>query len=266
MLCFSRESNVRPAWVLKHMYDSIAGIKTLRVKISALERVENKFVSASSEIKLQVSPRKLYYRNLQKNIEVLYDSEISTRKALVQPRSFPYVSLWLDPSGNIMRRNQHYTLHELGFDYIGKSVALTLNKDRDGLNHFSLPGKVIKNGRSCYLLEYENNAYGYVNYFVGEKETASSIAYRLCVNDYLLRNANGLLNDFGYLKKGSILRVPNLYCRKAILYIDDRMFLPVSLSIYDEKGLFESYDYFSIELNKPFHASEFTRDHPDYSF
>jgi hypothetical protein len=266
MLCFTGERNTKPLTILRQMYDSIAAVKTLRLKISALERVDRKFISASSEVKLQVKPRKLYYRNTESNVEVLYDSEISPRKALVQPNTFPYISLWLDPAGNIMRRNQHYTLHELGFEFIGKSVALTINKDKEGLDNFIYHGKYPKNGRNCYLIEYENNSYGYVSYVVGDKETASSIAYRLCVNDHLLRNANALLNDFGYLRKGRVLKVPNLYCKKAIIYIDDRLLLPVSISIYDEAGLFESYDYLSIETNISFQANEFSRNFRGYSF
>jgi hypothetical protein len=263
---FRNNNEIKPVQILHQMFDSIKNIKTIRLKVTALERVDKKFLSASSFIKLQVNPRKLYYRNIQKKVQVLYNSEVSPYKALVRPNTFPYMSIWLDPTGNIMRKNQHYTIHELGFEFIGTSIALTINKDREGLNNFSYLGKVHRNGYNCYYLQYENKSYGYTTYTVREKETASSIATRLCVNDYLLRNANDLLNDFGYLRKGRVLKVPNLYCKKAILYIDDRYLIPVSLSIYDDAGLFESYDYFSLEINKPFLQDEFNRDYKEYSF
>jgi hypothetical protein len=86
------------------------------------------------------------------------------------------------------------------------------------------------------------------------------------VNDYLLRNANDLLNDFGYLHKGRVLKVPNLYCRKAVLYIDDQLLIPVSLSIYDDVGLYESYEYSDIKINIPFKPGEFTKDFSGYGF
>jgi hypothetical protein len=248
------------------MFDSIKNIKSLSLVVNSLERIEKKFVSASSKIKLQANPRKVYYYNIQKKIEVLYDAEKAPHKALVKPNIFPYMSIWLDPRGNIMRRNQHYTIHELGFDFIGKSIALTISKDPDGMNNFTYHGKYVKNGYNCYLLEYENKSYAYINYTVGEKETASSVAYKLCVNDYLLRNANDLLNDFGYLHKGRVLKVPNLYCRKAVLYIDDQLLIPVSLSIYDDVGLYESYEYSDIKINIPFKPGEFTKDFSGYGF
>jgi hypothetical protein len=165
-----------------------------------------------------------------------------------------------------MRRNQHYTIHELGFEFIGKSIALTISKDRNGLSNFRYVGKTKRNGYQCYMLEYENQAYHFTNYLVKEKETASVIAYKLCVNDYLLRYKNDLLNDFGYLKRGSVLQVPTLYCKKAVLYIDDNLFLPVSISLYDDIGLFESYDFTRIRKNVLFRRDEFTREFKEYGF
>jgi hypothetical protein len=256
----------KPAKILSQMYDSIKNIRTLRQTVHAIERVDKKFTSASTELKIQTQPRKVYFHNRLRKLEILYDAEVSTHKALVKPNVFPYMTLNLDPVGNLMRKNQHYTIHELGYEFIGKSVALTLKKDKDGLNNFVYHGKVMKNGYNCYLLEYENKAYGYTAYTVGEKETASIISYKLCVNDYLLRNHNDLLNDFGFLRKGRVLQVPTLYCKKAILFIDDQMMLPVSISIYDDAGLFESYEYTHVEINKPFKPDEFDRNNREYGF
>lgn len=263
---FNKKNEIKPAYIIHQMFDSIKNIRTLRVKISALERVDKKFVTSAAELKLQVKPRKLYYHNSHKNVKVLYNSEFSVQKALVKPNSFPYMAVWLDLSNSLMRRNQHYSISELGYDFIGKSIALTIKKDPLGVNNFVYHGRVLKNGYMCYLLQYENKSYSYTSYTVGEKETTHSLAYKLCVNEYLLRNVNDLMNDFGYIKKGTVLKVPSLYCKKAVLYIDEKLMLPVSVSIFDDAGLFESYEYRSIEINKPFLANEFNRDFQDYDF
>jgi hypothetical protein len=42
--------------------------------------------------------------------------------------------------------------------------------------------------------------------------------------------------------------------------------LPISTSIFDEAGLFESYDYYDLELNKPIPVNEFKRDFKGYGF
>jgi hypothetical protein len=269
LICFSFsgiEQQLTPAKLLGHMYDSIRSIKTLRTKIYALERIENKFLTANSEIKLQVAPRRLYFINPKKKLEILYNHGQLNNKALVKPHVFPYLTLTLDPTGNIMRKNQHYTINELGFEFIGKSVALTLAKDKEGIKNMVYHGKASINSFRCHFIEYENKNFGYVDYVVGEKETASSIAYKLCVNDYLLRYKNDLLNDFGYLKKGRVLKVTNLYCKKAMLYLDERTFMPVAISLYDDTGLFERYEFTEIQINKPIKEEEFTRDYRDYHF
>jgi hypothetical protein len=259
-------NELKPVWILSHMYDSIKTIRTLQMRTYALERVERRFLTANSEIKVNSHPRKVYYNNPSKKLEILYNGALQHHRALVKPNVFPYIPMYLDPNGSIMRRNQHYTIHELGFEFIGKSIALTISKDKDGLNNFKYLGKYQRNGYNCHMMEYENNSYGYTEYLVRDKETASLIAYRLCVNDYLLRYKNDLLNDFGYLKKGRILKVPTLYCKKALLFIDDHMFLPVSISLYDDTGIFESYDFTEVRKNLTFRPNEFEKDFPGYGF
>lgn len=264
---FRNNSNeVRPAKLLAQMYDTIRNIRTTQLNVTSIERIENKYSKAVADIKVLTSPRKVYFNNREKKVEILYDSELSKNKALVKVHTFPYMTLNLDPSGNMMRKNQHYTLHELGFAFIGKSIALTLSKDKDGLNNFTYHGKHMKNGYNCHLLEYENKAYNYISYTILEKETASSLASKLCVNDYLLRYRNDLLNDFGYLKKGRVLSVPTLYCKRAVLYIDEKLMLPVSINLYDDVGLFECYEYTGVQINKGFKPNEFSRDFKEYRF
>lgn len=263
---FTNPVEIKPARILHQMYDSIKNIRTMRAKVSSLERIEKNYSASSSEYKLQTTPRKLYFHNKDKKIEILFNPELYGHKALVKPHVFPYITVSLDPTGNIMRKNQHYSINELGFGFIGNSIALTISKDKDGINNFVYHGKATKNGYTCYLLQYENKNYAYTDYKVGEKETATGIASKLSVNDYLLRAKNDLLNDFGYLKKGKILKVPTLYCKKANLFIDENLFLPISLSIYDDSGLFECYDYFNVEINKPFKDDDFKRDNKNYGF
>lgn len=130
---FRTEPELSAARILSQMYDSIKNIKTLRQKVIAIERLEDTFNTSRSEIKILNQPKKIYFINRFKKLEVLYNSEISSQKALVKPHIFPYLTLNLDPRGNLMRKNQHYTIHELGYDFIGKSIALTLNKDKNGM-------------------------------------------------------------------------------------------------------------------------------------
>lgn len=253
--------------ILTEMLDSIRHLNTVRFKVKALERVENGYSSAVSESKIQIKPRQLYFVNKEKKLEILYVSGKYENKAVVKPHVFPYVTMQLNPSGNIMRKNQHYTIHELGFDFIGRTIALALSKEKENmLKCLSYLGKHEKNGYNCHMVVYESSAFSFFTYTVGHKETVTTIAAKFNVNDYLLRVKNDLFNDFGFIKEGTKLQIPNYYCKRAILYIDEKTMLPMSVSIYDDMGLFECYDFYNVISNKPIDPSEFTKEFKDYHF
>ncbi len=251
--------------LLSQMNDSIKKINTLKMHIYAIERIEKSYFSANSQIKVNNHPRKLYFINPQKKLEILHVPSIDD-KAIVKPHVFPYVTMQLNPHGNLMRKNQHYTINELGFEFISKSIALTINKDKEGSKHFKYHGKIKKNGVSCYFIEYENPHFTYINYTIGKKETVTSLSYKLCVNDYLVRYKNDLINDFGFLKEGKVIQVPTLYCKKAVVYLAENTLLPISLSLYDDVGLFESYEFTNIEINPHINDEEFTVKYKAYKF
>lgn len=248
------------------MLDSSKQVKYLRYELRSIERIETGYSTSMSKVKLQVQPRKSYLKNVGNNLEVLYNAEEST-KATVKPHVFPYVTVTLEPRGNIMRKNQHFTIMDLGFDFTAKTIAIALSKEKEQiLNHLTYLGKHEKNKMNCHLFVYENTDFNYYDYTVQAKETVSSISAKLTVNDYMLRTKNKLYDNYNYLKEGSLIKVPSFYCKKAIFYIDEKTMLPISVSIYDEVGLFESYDYFNLEVNKPIDDAEFHKNYKDYKF
>lgn len=253
--------------LISAMLDSIKNIQTVRFKVLAIERTNGNYVKAISENKINIKPRKLYLVNKEKKLEILFVSGEHSNKALVKPHVFPYFTLQLNPTGSLMRKNQHYSINELGFDFIGKSITLALSKEKtDFAKSLAYLGKVTKNGYSCHMFIYETKSFPYSEYTVKENETVTSIAGRLNANDYMLRVKNNLCNEFDYLKPGTKLQVPVYYCRKAVFYLDEKTLLPVSVSIFDDVGLLENYDFTNIILNKPFEADEFTKNYKDYHF
>ncbi|MES2131260.1 MAG: DUF1571 domain-containing protein [Bacteroidota bacterium] len=263
---YSREQ-LKDFKIITDMMDSVKKITYLRCNMKSLERIETGYSVAYTSVKLQTSPRKSYLQNQEKKLEVLYNSEISKNRCVVKPHVFPYFTLNLDPTGNLMRKNQHFTIFELGFDFTVKTIAIALSKEKDQITkHLSLAGKVEKNKMNCYLFVYENNNFTYNDYVVQEKETVSSIATKFVANDYMIRTRNKLYDDYGYLKKGSTIKIPSFYCKKVLFYVDEKSLLPVCVILYDEVGLFETYEYTDIELNKPIPAVEFTKGFKGYGF
>lgn len=253
--------------IITDMMDSVKKINHLRFNMKSIERVETGLSLASTKVKLQTHPRKSYLLNPEKKLEVLYNEGENNNKALIKPHVFPYFTISLDPRHNLMRKNQHFTILELGFDFTVRTIAIALSKEKENISkHLSYLGKVEKNKMMCYLLVYENQTFSYYDYKVQQKETISSIASKFTVNDYMLRCKNKLYDDYGYLKEGSTIKIPTFYCKKAVFYVDEKTMLPISISIYDEIGLFESYDFYDIELNKPIPAEEFNRNYKGYGF
>lgn len=248
------------------MLDSAKKVSYLRYDMTSVERIETGYSISNTKVKLQVHPRKSYLVNTDNKLEVLYNPEISS-KAIVKPHVFPYFTVNLEPRGNIMRKNQHFTIMDIGFDFTAKTIAIALSKEKEQIaKHLAYLGKVEKNKMNCYMLVYENTDFTYHDYTVQAKETVSGIAGKLTVNDYMLRTKNKLFDDYGYLKEGTVIKIPSFYCKKAIFYIDEKTMLPISISIYDEVGLFESYDFFNLEVNKPIPANEFKKDFKGYGF
>lgn len=253
--------------IIIDMMDSVKKITTLRYKMNALERVDHGYLSANTTVKLQMHPRRSYLQNTEKKLEVLYNEGQLNNKCLVKPHVFPYFTLTLDPRGSLMRKNQHFTIFELGFDFTVKTIVMALSKEKENVaKHLTLVGKAVKNKMNCYVLIYENNAFGYHDYKVQDKETVGSIASKLVVSDYMIRSKNDLYNEYGFVKAGIKIKIPNYYCKKAIFYIDELTMLPVSISLYDDVGLFENYEYYDIELNKPIPVIEFNRNYKGYGF
>ncbi len=249
------------------MMDSVKKLQTIRFNMKSLERIETGYEESHTQVKLQINTRKVYLKNPAVKLELLYNADNNKVKCLVKPHVFPYFTLSLDPRGNLMRKNQHFTINEIGFDFTVKTIAIALSKEKNQIaKHLSLLGKVEKNGMTCYLIIYENQAFSYFDHIVGEKETAESISHKYIVNEYMVRTKNKLFDNYGYLKKGTIVKIPNFYCKKGIFYIDEKSMLPISITIFDEVGVFENYEYSNLEINKPIPAAEFERNFKGYSF
>lgn len=253
--------------LITDMMDSVKKVNYIRFSMRATERIENGYSTAHTRVKLQMHPRKSYLKNVDTKLEVLYNEEKLPNKCTVKPHIFPYFTMTLDPRGNLMRKNQHFTIYELGFDFTVKTIAMALSKEKEQIvKHLSMIGKVEKNKMNCYLFVYENPNFAYYDYTVQAKETVAGIASKLVVNDYLIRTKNKLFDEYGYVKQGTKLKIPNFYCKKAVIYIDEKSMLPVSMSIYDEVGLFENYEYSDIELHKKIPDEEFERNFKGYGF
>ena len=252
--------------VAQKMVKAIHDVQRLKYSLKIIERGRKGYNHYESSVKINRKPRKLYI--YIKGIEVLWTIGTNNGKALVKPNSFPYFNLNLDPMGSLMRQDQHHTINEMGFDYFGGIIEYCAEKLGDKvMDYFSLEGEERYNNRPCYKLVINNKDFAYTTYTVGDNESITSIARKLFVSEYMIVELNPKVKDyFDILKKGQVIKVPNWYAKNVIMYVDQLYFLPIGIKVYDDKSLYEEYNYFFLQVNPTFEEDEFTRNFKGYKF
>ncbi len=247
---------------LKHIKE----VKGLKYHLKVIERGKKGLNFYESSVKFNRNPRLIYL--YIKGIEVLWLQGKNNGNALVKPNAFPYFNLNLDPMGNLMRQDQHHTLNEMGFDYFAGIIQHTVNKLGDKFDdYFEYAGEERMNGRPCYKVNINNHDFGYVDYVVGDNESITSIARKFYIAEYMILDKNPKFNDyFDILKKGQVIKIPTWYAKTVTMYIDQLYYLPISIKVSDDKGLFEEYNYHFLQVNPKFEEGEFTRNYKDYGF
>lgn len=261
------QKNMNCREIIETMLDSIKKIKTQRCDIKSTERVNGRLLFAESRIKINFSPRKIYFHNPEKGIEVLWVEGTNRGNASVHSSSMPLVSFDLDPYGSIMRKDQHHTIFDLGIPYIGITIANTILKaPKDFDKHFKYAGTLSWNNKECHQVIIDYPEYKYIEYITKKGETVTSISQKLNTSDFKIRYKNDLSSYFGTIKEGKKLLIPVPYSNKAIVYIDKKTCLPLNIKVYDEEGLFESYEFYNVRINTTFASDEFLKSYKDYNF
>ena len=247
------------------MLESVKNIQTMRYDLKCSERINHKIRNVESGIKLQRSPRKIYL--YAGGPELLWIEGKNNGNALVNPAAFPYINLNLDPSGNILHKDQHHTINEVGFDYLADIIQYIMQKSGDKFDKtFFYTGDEKFNGRDCYKITITNPDFTFNNYTPEKGESAISIARKFKVSEYMIVENNSFLKDFHDVKKGQVIKVPSTYAKLTVLFIDKQLMLPVKNTILDDEGLFEAYEYHNLQVNTKILDEEFTKDFKGYHF
>ncbi|CAN5434330.1 hypothetical protein BH10BAC1_BH10BAC1_19180 [soil metagenome] len=253
--------------IIEHMLDSIKNIKTQSCSVKSTERIGSHILIAESYIKLNMSPRKIYFHSPAKGAELLWVEGTNKGNATVHSKSLPFINLDLDPYGSIIRKDQHHTIFDLGSTFIGLTIANTILKaPKDFDKHFASAGTLTWNSKECYQIIVSYPDYKYIEYITQKGETVTSIAHKLNTSDYKIRYKNDLSSYYGAIKEGKKLIIPTPYSNKAIMLIDKKTFIPISITVYDEEGLYEAYEFTSMRINPAFKSDEFLKSFKGYGF
>ncbi len=251
------------------MMASIANVKTLKFRLVKNERMANgKMAPGDQQVKMSTTPFKCYLKIAKPNAgaEVLYISGTNNNNALVNPNAFPYINLNLDPYGDILRTDQHHTIHELGFVYTGELLKDAHDRYKEKIDEFMKNEGIIKwDGRDVYKIVLDNKEYKYVDYTVLAGEDLIKIARKKKVGEYNLMEINGMKN-FTSVKAGQVIKVPITYAKRIVVYIDKLTYLPIYQELYDTKGLMATYEYHNLVVNPVIAPEEFTKGYKDYGY
>lgn len=251
--------------LIQSIFDAVDNIKTMRFNLQCNERIKGRMTHYESTVKLQISPRKLYLS--VRGPEVLWIQGQNNGDALVNPGAFPYMNLNLDPYGSLMRKDQHHTIHEMGFQYLADILKDGMKRAGDKLDkYFVVVGEEKLNGRMCYKLAISFPEFAWGPYTVKKGENLTTIARKLKVSEYMVLMNNPKISWYNDVKEGQIIQVPNAYGKLTILHVDKELLLPVSNKVFDDQGLFETYEYHNLQINTPILPEEFTKDYKDYNF
>ncbi len=256
---------ITTAQLTSQLTAAIQNLKTLRCGAIAQERIAGKYHPDKSIMKLAFNPLRVYIKNA-KGVEILYATGQNNGDAWVNPNAFPYVTLSLDPNGALMRKNQHHTALQAGFGTIAELLEGTPSRPDKSFNRsFRYTGDTTVQGRPSYILRSDYPQFRYVAYKAGKNETPATVAARFGCGEYRVLERNKL--DIGEkLAEGQVVQAPNSYGRRTIVLVDQKTFLPNSVSVYDDQGLYEKYDFFDVVVNQPIPAAEFSKEYKGYKF
>ena len=77
---------------------------------------------------------------------------------------------------------------------------------------------------------------------------------------------NPAIHDYDDVRSGQLIKIPNDYSPKMVLYIDKKRKIPLIIKVYDEDGLYQQYEFKNVKVNPTFSADEFSKSNPAYGY
>lgn len=265
---FAQDNNLKVALIDK-MIKAIDDHNQMEFKMYRSERSKNGFTDGKFYAKLINKPYKLYIKNFKPKpgSEILYIKGQNDDKALINPNSFPYFSISLDPDNNLLLAGGHHSLREAGFTLFSNMFKLyKVNYGEELYNRITYHGMFKWNDRVCYKISIDYPDYSTKKYTPKKGETLYSISRDQLLNIGKLREYNVKYDDDDILDESDEIIIQNVYAKKAVIFIDNENYFPIYQLIYDEEGLYEKYQYVDLNLDISFKNEEFTRDYSEYNF
>ena len=256
-----------PVQIVKTMISKTLEIRSMTFTMKKKERIKGEYPIQESDVKLNVNPFKMYLRQKspRDGLEVLFVKGSNSDKALINTNGFPWINIHLDPMGGTMRNNQHHTVYQSGYAHLMSILDHLTNKYKNNIDDvIKTSGSIQWDGRQCWVVLFENPAFKYINYKTSKGESILTIADKFKLSEHMILELNNL-SSFD-VEVGKVLIIPNDYAPKLELYIDKQELIPLVMKVFDDKGLYEYYEYTNVKVNPVLSINDFNKDNPEYGF
>ena len=253
---------------------SIAAMKATRTmtgRINRTERVKGEYLKGDMYFKMTVRPYQAYIFNFEpdEGTEILFRKGQNKDRLLINPNKFPFVNVNLNPYSDLVLKDKHHTVMDVGMTYTLGVVQHVLNEYGEDFDKYvSYKKDVTFMDKPCHVIEINYPDYKFEEYTVQAGENLIDIDQKLRVPAYkiLELNRDKGVKDFFDVEAGDVITVPNVYGSRVIFFIDKKHYLPIVQIVYDDVGLFEKYEYVDFKYNPPFAPNEFEPEFEEYDF
>lgn len=259
-----------PVVLIDQMRAKIKTINKYSFELHTKERFGTDYITKKLKFVMQESPKKVYMKDMVEGIELLYKPGWNSNKAYINPNGFPWINVSLSIYDSRVIAENHHTINDLGLGFVPtlldgfENTVKKAGKSRSSL--YTYLGEVTWNGKACHKIQMlPPSTFRYVSYTTDRDEKLMELSRRVVASDYLIKEKNGL-NYTRTIKKGTKLLVPSAYAKKVIVYIEKSTKLPLVQILYDDKGMFEKFEYKNVNLSPKIDSKEWTSDCPSYGF
>lgn len=255
--------------VANKMITKVKSLKTLQFTFELQERYLGKMISERNNFKLNLSPFKAYFKQdyPEKGLEGLYISGENDNNAKINPNAFPWITLNLNPEGDLMMKNHHHPVFHAGYGYVVEILDMLIKKYQSKTDNLIVNKGIMKyNGEDVIVLDCNNPFYAVKDYTLTKAETPYNLGKRLYINYLVILENNPGLKAFSEIPAGQTIKLPTDYASKMLVYLNKTQLTPVYIKVSDPRGLFEEYKFLNVVLNPVFKANVFSADNPDYKF
>lgn len=246
-------------------------VQTLKYRLVKMERIKGEMKKGEIQVKYQKKPFKvyIYIYEPKAGVEILYNQGENNNKANVNPNNFlSILDPNLDPMGKILRKDEHHTILETGFEFsrsLLNSVKKRAHEEGKYDEYCEYKGEVNWANRNCHKLQLTYPDFKWETYTVRKGETIVDIARSRNLNEYMILEKNKI-SWYDKVSEGQRILIPNIFSPKVVLYIDKILRLPIYQEVYDDNGLFEVYEYHGLIVNPTIPADEFSKKYKEYKF